>query len=168
MSNIIEKYGLESKVRDLREEGKSFNTISNICTRLLPEGETISSSAVSYFFRNLDKSSGIIDSENPAEKLKLLESKAWSLLENAEELLAEAKFHIKNNPSLFDKSIRSTNEVIKTSLLVIKEMKEPVQLLTVDIKKQSINCLLNFTSDLPNDMKRYISEKAENYFLNEK
>ena len=171
MGNKIEKYKLENRIRNLRRDGKSFNTISSICNELLPEGETISSSAISYFFRNSDESNknklSNIDSENSTEKLKLLETKVWLLLENAEELLAEAKFHIKDNPQLFDRSVRSTSEVIKTCLLVIKEMKEPAtQLLNIDIRKQSINCLLEFTSDLDDNIKESIQKKAETHFLN--
>ena len=170
MSNKIERFGLADKVKEMREEGYPLSTIKKECNKLLPSKITISDSALSYYFRKIDKpkkSDFDIMDEDPGEKLKLLETKVWALYDDAEKLLLEARSHIKDNPELFGKSIRSANEVLKTCLLLIKEMKEPAQILNIDIKKQSINCLLDFTSDLPNDMKKCISEKAENYFLND-
>ena len=168
MSNKIEKYGLADKAKEMREEGYPLSTIKKECDKLLPSKITISDSALSYYFRKIDKSDkSEITDENPAEKLKLLESKVWALSNDAEELLTEAKLHIQDNPQLFDRSIRSANEVLRTCLLLIREMKEPAQLLTIDIKKQSINCLLDFTNDLDDDIKESIRKKAEDRFLND-
>ena len=162
--NKLEHFGLTKTVRTLHKQGRSLEEITTEIKKLLPSGETISISTINYFLKH-DKAEILFD-ESPIEKLKLLEKKVWSLSEDAESLLQEAKNHTTDNPLLFEKSIRSANEVLRTCLLLIKEMNQPARILSIDIKKQSLEYLLEFTSGLHKETKLDIQKHAESFVDN--
>ena len=160
--NKLESYGLADNVRDLHNQGKSLDEITTEIQKLLPDGETISLSTINYFLKHDQE-----DDDSPIEKLKMLERKVWSLSDDAESLLKEAKKQSKENPLLFEKSIRSANEVLRTCLLLIKEMNQPARILSIDIKKQSLQYLLAFTTGLNKETKLSIQKHAEEFVNNE-
>ena len=155
----IEKFGLSEKVNELAQSGYTQKKITEECNKILPTNVKLSEASISYY---LAKQNTNLKAQDQDYDYSKIEDKIWQLVEKAELLMGKAEQQIDADPYLFDKSIRSCNEVIKTAIQLMKEVKKPAAT-TINNKQETLQLLINFTINLEPKMKNAIIEEAKKY-----
>ena len=163
--NVIERFKLEKIIKKKKEEGKSIQIITDDCNQMIPSEEVITKRNVEYFLSKLKLEIGEenVNQESLLTKLNRIEDEVWDLIDEAKLLKDVAKNQLNDDPILFDRSLRTLNSILGTSLNLIKEMKIPAESLHVDSRKESLSILLDFSSDLDPDIKRILIENINKY-----
>lgn len=156
----IEKFGLSEKVSKMFLEGFTQKKIMEECNKIMPPDSKLSEASVSYFLAKYDNTGN--QKKNESYDYTKIEDKIWQLIEQAELLMEKAKEQIDEDPYLFDKSIRSCNDVLKTAIMLMKEAKRPV-LTDINNKQETLQLLINFTVNLEPSMKNAIISEAKKY-----
>ena len=155
----IEKFGLDTNINKMIEDGFTQKKIMEECNKLLPSNSKLSEASVGYF---LTKCNDATIQKKESYNYEKIEDKIWQLVEKAELLMTKAEQQIDTDPYLFDKSIRSCNEVIKTSIQLMKEVKKPLTT-TTNSKQETLQLLINFTVNLEPPLKNAIIGEAKKY-----
>lgn len=160
----IEKHGLDGMVTDMLKKGFSVTKITQECNKRMPPEDALSERALYYYIDR--KKDDIFSDQESEDKIGLnkLEEKAWKLLEDAEMLLSMAKDNIEADPYLVDKSIRSANEVLKTCITLVKELKRNTGGGYVRNDQDLLKLLINFTVNFPRELKMAFIQEAEKLF----
>jgi hypothetical protein len=162
---IIERYGLEEMIKEAKKDGKTVSYITEKCNELLPKKDQISKRVIEYFLereKNKEMKTEITQS-SILIKLNKIEEEVWGLIEEAKSLNEVAKEQLHSDPVLFDRSLRTLNQILNTAISLVKELKAPAQSLNINFRQESLQVLMDFSNSLPSDIKRIIAENIEKY-----
>ena len=163
--NVIERFKLEKIIKEKRKDGKTMQNITDECNQIIPSNENITKRNIEYFLQKND--SGIevenVNQESLLTKLNKIEDEVWDLIDEAKLLKDVAKQQLNDDPAIFDHSLRTLNQILNTSLSLVKELKIPTQNLHIDNRKESLSILLDFSNGLDPDIKKIIVENINKY-----
>ena len=166
--NIIKTYGIGDEIKQNYNDGMSFQNIVENINSKLPEGEDkITIRKIEYFIeKEKDSNKASITQDSVLLKLNLIEDEIWDLIDEVKNLRKIAKKQVYKNPLLYDKTIRTSNMILQSAISLVKELKAPAESLKIDVKKQSLQILLEFGNSLPPEKKDEISSLIGNFIDN--
>ena len=164
--NIIKTYGIGDEIKQNYNDGMSFQNIVENINSKLPEGEDkITIRKIEYFIekeKDSNKESSITQ-DSVLLKLNLIEDEIWDLIDEVKNLWKIAKKQVYKNSLLYDKTIRTSNMILQSAISLVKELKAPAESLKIDVKKQSLQILLEFGNSLSPEKKDEISSLIGNF-----
>jgi hypothetical protein len=152
-------------IKDGKKDGKTISFITEKCNELLPKKDQISKRIIEYFLEK-EKNKGAkteITQSSILTKLNMIEEEIWELIEEAKSLKEVAKIQLHSDPVLFDRSLRTLNQILNTAISLVKELKVPAQSLNINFRQESLQVLMDFSNTLPLDIKKTIAENIEKY-----
>ena len=164
--NLIDEFDLGEKIKTDCRNGKPIKMIVEDCNAVLPGENKITVRKIEYFLNkeknSIDKESSITQ-DSVLLKLNLIEDEIWDLIDEVKNLRKIAKKQIYKNPLLYDKTIRTSNMILQSAISLVKELKAPAESLKIDVKKQSLQILLEFGNSLSPEKKDEISSLIGNF-----